>query len=429
MFVNDQDGNFNVARFSAAPPVQHVYTSPAPENSVAHNATSLIPPAISTRIDQIELQAFSFNEPTILIVDDSPTDLKMLETILSSEGFRPLIARDGRDAYRLCCGEPPSLILLNLAMPAEIRLDTWSLLKANPDTAGIPVLFTTSSGDMAQRVMSLEAGGVDYICKPLFAAEVLARVRLHLRMCQSNQQMVHQHEEYFQKLAGVAPELRTNPWDSPNSHFAVFSKPFNPAGGDHWDAVIASSEVNSYFIASISGPGAGAEFFSAELMLFLRQYSSPLFSLADALRSIDLVTRGILRERILATCYARLNRRNRELSIVSSGAPPPVLLKASGKAQIAEITSDSSALLQHSVLGQRNYPFECGDRLFLYIDGFSKCPDSAGRQPGIEWLIESAEKHRAAPLEQAAQLIAQQLHPEDAPQTEDLLLLAAEMRP
>jgi len=429
MFVNDQDGSFNVARFSADPPVQRVYTSPAPENAAAHNATSLIPPVISTRIDQLELQAFPFNEPTILIVDDSPADLKMLETILSSEGFRPLIARDGRDAYRLCCGEPPSLILINLAMPVEIGLDTWSLLKANPDTAGIPVIFTTSSGDMARRVMGLEAGGVDYISKPLFAAEVLARVRLHLRICLSNQQMVHQHEEYFQKLAGVAPELRTNPWDSPNSQFAVFSKSFNPAGGDHWDAVIANSEVNSYFIASISGPGTGAEFFSAELMLFLRQYSSPLFSLPDALHSIDLAMREILRERILVTCYARLNRRNRELSIVSSGAPPPVILKASGKAQIAEIKSDSSALLQHSVLGQRNYPFECGDRLFLYTDGFIKCPDCAGRQPGIERLIESAKRYRSAPLKEAVSMIAQQLHHEGTPQMEDLLLLAAEMRP
>lgn len=118
----------------------------------------------------------------ILIVDDKPTNLKVLATTLSEAGFEIAVAISGEMALQLVESVPPQLILLDLLMSDLDGFETCRRLKANPVTQNIPVIFMTALSDTVDKVKGFSLGAVDYITKPFETQEVLARVQTHLRL-------------------------------------------------------------------------------------------------------------------------------------------------------------------------------------------------------------------------------------------------------
>lgn len=118
----------------------------------------------------------------ILIVDDNPTNLEVLSESLSQEGFQIAVALDGESALEQISYHPPELILLDVMMPGIDGFETCTRLKSNPETVDIPVIFMTALSDGTNKVKGLSLGAIDYITKPFQQEEVLARVRVHLRV-------------------------------------------------------------------------------------------------------------------------------------------------------------------------------------------------------------------------------------------------------
>lgn len=125
---------------------------------------------------------FSTEPQGILIVDDNPTNLEVLSTSLSQAGFQIAIATDGESALEQVSYHLPELILLDVMMPGIDGFETCRRLKENPNTYDIPVIFMTALSDNSNKVKGLSIGAVDYITKPFQYEEVLARVRIHLKM-------------------------------------------------------------------------------------------------------------------------------------------------------------------------------------------------------------------------------------------------------
>lgn len=119
---------------------------------------------------------------TILIVDDNPTNLEVLFETLTGVGFEVAVASDGESALEQVDYQKPALILLDIMMPGVDGFETCRRLKANPETQDIPVIFTTALSDVENKVEGLALGAVDYITKPFYREEVLARVRIHLKL-------------------------------------------------------------------------------------------------------------------------------------------------------------------------------------------------------------------------------------------------------
>lgn len=118
----------------------------------------------------------------ILIVDDTPNNLELLSDTLTSEGLEVAVAIDGETAIEQIAYEPPTLILLDVMMPGIDGFETCRRLKANPATKDIPIIFMTALADTVDKVKGLNLGAVDYIIKPFQQEEVLARVRIHLKL-------------------------------------------------------------------------------------------------------------------------------------------------------------------------------------------------------------------------------------------------------
>lgn len=125
-----------------------------------------------------------------LVVDDSPETLRLLTDALDGAGMTVLVAMDGAAAMRIVDQITPDIVLLDAVMPGIDGFETCRRLKRDAGLANVPVIFMTGLAETEHIVRGLEAGGVDYVTKPIVIEEMLARIRVHLanaRMTQSAQ--------------------------------------------------------------------------------------------------------------------------------------------------------------------------------------------------------------------------------------------------
>lgn len=142
---------------------------------------------------------------SILIVDDNPNNLEVLAHILTDVGYQVSVALDGETAIEQVEYHPPELILLDIMMPAGIDgFETCRRLKANPLTCEIPIIFLSALSDSHNKVNGLSVGAVDYISKPFQSEEVLARIRIHLKLYNLTKKLEQQKQLLEEKV-----ELRT----------------------------------------------------------------------------------------------------------------------------------------------------------------------------------------------------------------------------
>lgn len=136
-----------------------------------------------TALEPFEINLLSQQEkPCILVVDDQPINLKLLQRKLEHHQLRVLLAESGKECLQLVAQHLPDLILLDIMMPEMDGIETCRRLKANTKTASIPVLFVSARTSRENKLEGLQAGAVDYITKPIDLEETMARVRTHLRL-------------------------------------------------------------------------------------------------------------------------------------------------------------------------------------------------------------------------------------------------------
>lgn len=123
-------------------------------------------------------------DTVVLAVDDSPDALAMINDALEQAGFTVLIALEGKQALNIANKITPDIILLDAIMPQLDGFETCARLKSNTKLSDIPVIFMTGLADTDNIVRGLEAGGVDYLTKPINPDELIARMRVHLANAQ-----------------------------------------------------------------------------------------------------------------------------------------------------------------------------------------------------------------------------------------------------
>jgi DNA-binding response OmpR family regulator len=121
------------------------------------------------------------HQGTVLVVDDAPDTLRMLCDALADEGYTVLVARDGEQALSRLAVVTPDAILMDGMMPGLSGFETCQRIKAHAAWSVIPVIFMTGMSETADIVAGFDAGGVDYVVKPVRIAEVLARLGTHVR--------------------------------------------------------------------------------------------------------------------------------------------------------------------------------------------------------------------------------------------------------
>ena len=121
---------------------------------------------------------------TILVVDDTPQNVLLLEALLTSNGYRVVTASSGAEALRLIGSAPPDLVLLDVVMPGMSGYEVCQKIRGHRDTEILPVVMVTALDAGQERIKGLEAGADDFLSKPINQPELLARVRSLLRIKQ-----------------------------------------------------------------------------------------------------------------------------------------------------------------------------------------------------------------------------------------------------
>mgnify|MGYP001221016119 FL=1 len=154
---------------------------------------------------------------TVLVVDDSPDSLSLINDILEKEGISTLVALEGQQAITIAEQIKPDIILLDAMMPKMDGFETCLKLKQNRLLQHIPVVFMTGLTDSDSTLKGLNAGGVDYIVKPVNPDELIARIKIHAGNAKVTSSAQHALDSVGQKLFAVngAAELL---WATPQTH-------------------------------------------------------------------------------------------------------------------------------------------------------------------------------------------------------------------
>ena len=149
----------------------------------------------------------SATEKSILLVDDSQANLELLSKPLIEQGYRVRAVKSGAGALKTVAVELPDLILLDIKMPVMDGYEVCRRLKAQEPTRGIPVIFISGMMEADEKVKAFEAGGVDYITKPLQIAEMLERVRTHIELRDMREHLEQLNAELEARVAERTREL------------------------------------------------------------------------------------------------------------------------------------------------------------------------------------------------------------------------------
>lgn len=338
--------------------------------------------------------------PLIFIVDDDCSVVRTLELFLKRAGFRASSAGDVIGAFQGIRAQRPDLILLDVNLPDGSGFDVCAALQQDASTSAIPILFISAVDDTSTKIKGFEIGGVDYITKPIVGAEVLARVRTHLRLKRAYERLAELHAERVQQLASAQQKLMPRPEDFQDARFQVSIRQVLTAGGDFYDVIPAGQGVVDYLVADASGHNLAASLWTASLKALAAEYAGPLNLPLEVVRAMNSSLCRILPPGAFFTLvYVRLNHRTGRLSLVNAGHPPPVIIQGSANEPcILRQPGDVLGAFPDAVFGTAEVTLEAGGRIFLYTDGLIEARGCY--EEGVQCLANACFSRRALPLEE-----------------------------
>ena len=204
------------------------------------------------------MKLFRFKKPAevqaivgeIVIIDDTPENLHLLNEILSDRGYKVRALPNGEMGLSACRASPPDLVLLDITMPGMDGYEVAEKLKADATTRDIPIIFISAMSQTEDKVRAFKAGGVDYVTKPLQVEEVMARVETHLSISRMREQINQANEKLLAwavKLSQpAAMPAAVSGFSLPEGLASLFGKPAESLqSGDRCEATVSIVAVSA----------------------------------------------------------------------------------------------------------------------------------------------------------------------------------------
>jgi len=368
-------------------------------------------------------------ELSILTVDDNVVNLKLLTSALLKEGYKALTAVDGTQARQIASCEKPDLIILDIMMPGEDGFEVIRRLKRDPRTASIPVIFLTSKSELDSKMLGFDLGAVDYVTKPFHVQEVIARVRLHLKLSLATNSMIANQAEKLRQIQDAQAAMLVRPEDLPEASFGVHYMSLLEAGGDFYDVLRISEHIFGYFIADLSGHDLATGYMTSAVKALLKQNCIPLYQPIESIRIINDVLAEILPlGKYLTACYARLNRKTKKMTIINCGHPPIAYLPKKGKSRLIMLEGDILGTFRDVYFGNQEIRVNKGDRFILYSDGLIEDPgEKKVWTDGLDDLLKACDQLRDLPISQVAGSLFDLLRGNKGKIEDDIVVMAIEI--
>jgi sigma-B regulation protein RsbU (phosphoserine phosphatase) len=390
----------------------------------------------------------------ILIVDDTPVNLKILGSILRREGWDVVEATDGGMALEVARSEHPDLILLDIMMPVKDGYEVCAELKNDLHTANVPVVFLSALGDSEDKIKGLELGAVDFLTKPVDRAEVVARVRTHLKLrelttflLQLNQELQEKQSRHEQDLAAASEIQRSllpqQKLELPRLKVTWRFQPCDELGGDLFNVERLDENTVLFYILDVAGHGVPSSLVAVSVAQLLSpgaglvQEYDPKTNAQRArgpgeiLQKLDEEYPIDRLDRHFTIFLAVLDLTTGRLRYSAAAHPPALMVRPSG--ELARLEEGGS------LIGMGGYlPFEegevtlaSGDRIFLCTDGIPEQPDPDGELFGVERFEKTLRDTVSVGLSDACNSVITELllHGGGCKPPDDISLLALEYEP
>lgn len=319
----------------------------------------------------------------ILVVDDNPSNRNLIGELLIRSGYRNVeFAEDGIAALEAIAVHPPELVILDVLMPRMDGVEVVRRLRADPKTAGLPILVQTAATDRTIRRALFDLGATDFVMKPLEVAELLARVRSLLHRQVVLHDLNSRIEEWRQDLTlaremqlALLPPVSTKTAISAATgvDIAAYFRSSETLGGDIWGLCELDRQSFGIYIADFAGHGVAAALNTFRLHTLLRQlrllHASPDFLLKELNRRLSaLLPTG----QFATMCYGVVDVTANSFRYAAAGTPPMLLRHGDGgEIRILDGSGLPLGIDEQTRYELREAPFPRNASLLAFSDGLS----------------------------------------------------------
>ncbi|HKJ21427.1 MAG TPA: response regulator, partial [Woeseiaceae bacterium] len=283
----------------------------------------------------------STKKATILAVDDTPENLDVVRGLLSDE-YIVKAATSGAMALKIIEKQKPDLVLLDIMMPGMDGYEVCQHLKDNDETRDIPVIFLTAMEQTTDEAQGFELGAADYITKPVNPPILKARVRTHLALKQSMDELqaayaiIKKHSDRMEQELNVGHDIQMSmlPLEFPafpeRSEFSLHAtlKPAREVGGDFYDFFFVDDDHLCLVVGDVSGKGVPAALFMAVTKTMIKSQAADDPSPASIITRVnDDLSADNPASMFVTLFIAIVNTRTGEFRFTNAGHNPPYILR------------------------------------------------------------------------------------------------------
>lgn len=335
----------------------------------------------------------------ILVVDDEPRNVKILQIQLQARGYDVLKAGDGAEALQIIANDLPDLILLDINMPKVDGFEVVERVRANNKTEFIPIVMITALRDTQEnRIKAVEAGADDFIEKPFSSFEVLARIKSLLRI-KHYHDTLEKHNERLETELQMARNVQeiiipqNGTQNLAGFHIASYCYPALAVGGDFFDIWKIDENRIGVIISDVMGHGASAALVTVFIKTVLSEHQKHIKDdPAQLLQILNTRFSDIISSRIymFATAFCGIfDKTKKLLTCANAGHPSPFLLHSTlSECELLtdKQTGNGLGIRKESVYENCYYTFDDSSRVFLYTDGVYEVKNTKGEEFTIEQL-------------------------------------------
>jgi CheY-like chemotaxis protein len=328
---------------------------------------------------------------TILVVDDSPSVIALVDETLRSE-HRIRVATSGLQALAVLERFPEvDLILLDVIMPDKDGFETCRLIKETPALRDIPIIFLTALSENGDEARGLSMGAVDYIAKPVVPVTLRARVNTHLELCRMRRELQQKNDILRAErtvIEGMIIRMRADP-DFNDRHLRRLMQPIERTSGDICLAAFCPDGRQMILVGDFTGHGLTAAIAGPGVKQSFYALCANGASMEQVLATLnDMLCAQLLVSQFMAAHLVEVDPARRQARLWGGGMPEPLHVQANGAIRQFPLRGLPMGVMPGRGASEEVHTLSLqpGERLLLYTDGMVEARNAAGKPYQTERL-------------------------------------------
>jgi serine phosphatase RsbU (regulator of sigma subunit) len=341
--------------------------------------------------------------PLILIVDDNPANVDILQMRLAAHNYEIITATDGEEGLATAREKQPDLILLDIMMPKMDGIEVCRHLKADPSLPFMPIIMVSAKADSKDVVAGLEAGGDEYLTKPVDHAALVARVKSMLRIKSLHDTVLEQSAQLKVQLK-TATKIQSLFWPKipelkAGGHIWAVSVPAIYVGGDLYDVIPLPDDSLLAYVADVSDKGVPAALIMAALSTKIRSEAQIQSEVDALLEAVNNSTYNLTSEEgFFATIVlARYWPRKGKMQLTLGGHLQPLWIVEGGIGNLPKLNGISLGITPDVHYEKKEILLSPGESILFFTDGVIEAENENNELFGNDRLVDYIKGAKGPP--------------------------------